>query len=127
MATERTKLTKTKIDSAKPIKGKTVEQVEAALARLRSAKLLTGFRGRPAADVRALAELVVRADVHALVEPARREGLRAAVSGSDRSSLDRLPRPPGGISRTRSNRRWSAPATSRLSRVLQTSSRSAEP
>ncbi|MEY4173327.1 MAG: hypothetical protein RI900_492, partial [Actinomycetota bacterium] len=38
----------------------TVEQVEAALARLRSAKLLTGFRGRPAADVRSLAELVVR-------------------------------------------------------------------
>jgi acyl-CoA synthetase (NDP forming) len=38
----------------------TVPQVEAALMELRSAKLLTGFRGRPAADVRALAELVVR-------------------------------------------------------------------
>ena len=37
-----------------------VDDVEAALTRLRSAALLTGFRGRPAADVRALAELVVR-------------------------------------------------------------------
>ena len=38
----------------------TVPEVEAALMSLRSARLLTGFRGRPAADVRALAELVVR-------------------------------------------------------------------
>ncbi len=38
----------------------TVHEVEAALMSLRSARLLTGFRGRPAADVRALAELVVR-------------------------------------------------------------------
>jgi acyl-CoA synthetase (NDP forming) len=38
----------------------TVAEVEAALLGLRSAPLLTGFRGRPAADVRALAELVVR-------------------------------------------------------------------
>lgn len=38
----------------------TVPEVEAALMSLRSAPLLTGFRGRPAADVRALAELVVR-------------------------------------------------------------------
>jgi acetyl-CoA synthetase len=38
----------------------TVPEVEAALLTLRSAPLLTGFRGRPAADVRALAELVVR-------------------------------------------------------------------
>lgn len=38
----------------------TVEQVQAALGRLRSAPLLTGFRGRPAADTKALAELVVR-------------------------------------------------------------------
>lgn len=38
----------------------TSHQVRAALARLRSAPLLTGFRGRPAADVDALADLVVR-------------------------------------------------------------------
>jgi len=38
----------------------TVEQVQTALSRLRSARLLTGFRGRPAADATALAELVVR-------------------------------------------------------------------
>jgi succinyl-CoA synthetase beta subunit len=38
----------------------TVPQVESALLGLRSAPLLTGFRGRPAADVRAAAELVVR-------------------------------------------------------------------
>jgi acyl-CoA synthetase (NDP forming) len=38
----------------------TVEQVQQALGRLRSAPLLSGFRGRPAADTRALAELVVR-------------------------------------------------------------------
>jgi hypothetical protein len=31
----------------------------AALARLRSAPLLTGFRGRPPADIGALADLVV--------------------------------------------------------------------
>ncbi len=37
----------------------TVTDVVAALARLRSAPLLTGFRGRPAADIGALAELVV--------------------------------------------------------------------
>jgi acyl-CoA synthetase (NDP forming) len=37
-----------------------VADVQAALARLRSARLLTGFRGRPSADVQALAELVVR-------------------------------------------------------------------
>ncbi len=34
--------------------------VKAALARLRCAPLLTGFRGRPAADIDALADLVVR-------------------------------------------------------------------
>jgi acyl-CoA synthetase (NDP forming) len=38
----------------------TVAEVETALLSLRSAPLLTGFRGRPAADVRGLAELVVR-------------------------------------------------------------------
>ena len=38
----------------------TVADVKAALARLRSAPLLHGFRGRPAADVDALAELVMR-------------------------------------------------------------------
>ena len=38
----------------------TAPQVEEALLSLRSAPLLTAFRGRPAADVRALAELVVR-------------------------------------------------------------------
>ncbi|MGB8860858.1 MAG: acetate--CoA ligase family protein [Ilumatobacteraceae bacterium] len=38
----------------------TVEEVKDALGRLRSAPLLHGFRGRPAADVDALAELVVR-------------------------------------------------------------------
>ncbi len=38
----------------------TVPEVEAALLTLRSAPLLTGFRGRPAADTRALAELVVQ-------------------------------------------------------------------
>ncbi len=39
----------------------TVAEVVTALGRLRSAPLLHGFRGRPAADVAALAELVVRA------------------------------------------------------------------
>ncbi len=39
----------------------TVPEVIEALGRLRSAPLLYGFRGRPAADVEALAELVVRA------------------------------------------------------------------
>jgi succinyl-CoA synthetase beta subunit len=38
----------------------TAEQVVHALGTLRSAPLLQGFRGRPAADVAALAELVVR-------------------------------------------------------------------
>ncbi|MEN9645729.1 MAG: hypothetical protein RL238_2398 [Actinomycetota bacterium] len=38
----------------------TAPQVEAALMSLRSARLLTGFRGRPAADLAALADLVVR-------------------------------------------------------------------
>ena len=38
----------------------TVDEVKAALTRLRCAPLLAGFRGRPAADVDALAELVVR-------------------------------------------------------------------
>lgn len=38
----------------------TTEQVRTALARLRSHPLLTGFRGRPAADVDALVALVVR-------------------------------------------------------------------
>jgi len=38
----------------------TPSQVEAALMSLRSARLLTGFRGRPAADVAALTDLVVR-------------------------------------------------------------------
>jgi succinyl-CoA synthetase beta subunit len=38
----------------------TVAQVLDALGRLRSAPLLHGFRGRPAADVQALAQLVVR-------------------------------------------------------------------
>ncbi len=38
----------------------TAAEVETALLGLRSAPLLTGFRGRPAADIRALAELVVR-------------------------------------------------------------------
>ena len=47
----------------------TAADVKAALGRLRSAPLLTGFRGRPAADVDALAELVV--------------GLTDAVVGTD--------------------------------------------
>ena len=38
----------------------TAPQVKAALLTLRSAALLTGFRGRPAADIDALADLVVR-------------------------------------------------------------------
>jgi acyl-CoA synthetase (NDP forming) len=38
----------------------TVDDVRRALGSLRSAPLLSGFRGRPAADVDALAELVVR-------------------------------------------------------------------
>lgn len=38
----------------------TTDDVKAALRTLRSAPLLTGFRGRPPADVTALAELVVR-------------------------------------------------------------------
>jgi acetyl-CoA synthetase len=38
----------------------TAPEVKAALLTLRSAALLTGFRGRPAADIDALAELVVR-------------------------------------------------------------------
>ena len=38
----------------------THDDVKAALARLRCAPLLAGFRGRPAADVDALADLVVR-------------------------------------------------------------------
>ena len=38
----------------------TPAQVEAALMSLRSARLLTGFRGRPAADLAALTDLVVR-------------------------------------------------------------------
>lgn len=38
----------------------TADEVKAALGRLKSAPLLHGFRGRPAADVDALAELVVR-------------------------------------------------------------------
>jgi len=38
----------------------TADDVKAALTTLRSAPLLRGFRGRPAADVDALAELVVR-------------------------------------------------------------------
>ena len=38
----------------------TVEQVEHSLGTLRSAPLLQGFRGRPVADVAALAELVVQ-------------------------------------------------------------------
>ena len=38
----------------------TTDDVKAALASLRSAPLLWGFRGRPAADVDALADLVVR-------------------------------------------------------------------
>ncbi len=38
----------------------TAEQVRQALSTLRSYQLLTGFRGRPAADVDALVELVVR-------------------------------------------------------------------
>jgi acetate---CoA ligase (ADP-forming) len=38
----------------------TAEQVKAALSSLRSAPLLHGFRGRPAADVDALVDLVVR-------------------------------------------------------------------
>jgi len=38
----------------------TAAEVKAALARLRCAPLLTGFRGRPAADIDALADLVVR-------------------------------------------------------------------
>lgn len=38
----------------------TVDDVLAVLDRLRSAPLLHGFRGRPAADVQSLAELVVR-------------------------------------------------------------------
>jgi len=38
----------------------TAAEVEAALQSLRSAPLLSGFRGRPAADVVALADLVVR-------------------------------------------------------------------
>jgi acetate---CoA ligase (ADP-forming) len=38
----------------------TADDVKAALGRLRSAPLLHGFRGRPAADVDALVELVVR-------------------------------------------------------------------
>jgi hypothetical protein len=37
----------------------TANEVVAALARLRSAPLLTGFRGRPPADIGALASLVV--------------------------------------------------------------------
>ncbi len=47
----------------------TAHDVKAALSRLRSAPLLHGFRGRPAADVDGLAELVVR--------------LTDAVTGSD--------------------------------------------
>jgi len=38
----------------------TADDVKGALQRLRSAPLLHGFRGRPAADIEALAELVVR-------------------------------------------------------------------
>ena len=38
----------------------TVDEVKTALSRLRCAPLLAGFRGRPAADVEALAKLVVR-------------------------------------------------------------------
>jgi succinyl-CoA synthetase beta subunit len=38
----------------------TADEVTTALLALRSAPLLTGFRGRPAADIDALAELVVR-------------------------------------------------------------------
>lgn len=38
----------------------TTDDVKAALGRLRSAPLLHGFRGRPAADIDSLAELVVR-------------------------------------------------------------------
>ena len=36
------------------------DDVRAALTRLRSYRLLTGFRGRPVADIDALADLVVR-------------------------------------------------------------------
>ena len=44
----------------------TTADVLAALARLKSAPLLHGFRGRPAADIAALAELVVRVAEHAV-------------------------------------------------------------
>lgn len=44
----------------------TADEVKDALGRLRSAPLLRGFRGRPAADVDALADLVVRLATHAV-------------------------------------------------------------